>query len=149
MAQQVAQAVMTFQQNMTGHTPKAVTVVLSKDTLVITLHGALSPAERDAAKSPEGAARMQEYHRQLFATSSQSLRKEIKRITGVAVRDAVAEVEPQSGAVVCIFASGTMVQVFQLTQGILPENWNKEGPPQLPRPAAAFRKAKPKKAGAT
>lgn len=128
MAEQVAEAVMDFQLKTTGHLPKAVTVVLSQDTLVVTLHEALSPAEKDMAKSPEGAARMLEYHRQLFSISSGSLREEIKRITGVDVREAVAEVEPLTGAVVCAFASGTMVQVFQLDRAILAETWNKNGP---------------------
>jgi uncharacterized protein YbcI len=43
MAQQVAQAASAFEQRRTGHVPRSVTVVLSEDTLVITLHGALSP----------------------------------------------------------------------------------------------------------
>lgn len=124
MAQQVGMAVMAFQRKTTGHAPKAVTVVLSQDTLVVAMHEALSPAEKDMAKSPAGAAKVQEFHRQLFSTSSQTLRKEIQRITGVEVREAVAEVEPSTGAVVCAFASGTMVQVFQLAQGILAETWN-------------------------
>lgn len=127
MAQQVAQAVMAFQQKTTGHSPKAVTVVLSQDTLVVTLHEALSPAEKDMAKSSSaGAAQVQEFHRQLFSSSSQSLREEIKKITGVEVREAVAEVEPTTGAVVCAFASGTLVQVFQLARGILTDTWNKK-----------------------
>jgi uncharacterized protein YbcI len=132
MAQQVAEAVMAFQQQTTGHAPKAVTVVLSEDTLVVTLHGALSPAEKDMARSSAGAAKVQEFHRQLFSTSSQSLREEIKRITGVEVREAVAEVEPTTGAVVCAFASGTMVEVFQLAQGILVDAWNKSGSTDQP-----------------
>ena len=37
---------------------------------------------------------MQEFHRQLFLNSADSLRKEIKRITGRKVREAAAEVEP-------------------------------------------------------
>jgi uncharacterized protein YbcI len=126
MAQQVAQAVIAFQKKTTGHVPKAVTVVLSENTLVVTLHEALSPAEKDLAKSPAGAAQMQEFHRQLFTSSSESLREEIKRITGVEVREAIAEVEPTTGAVVCAFASGTMVQVFQLSQGILADTWNRK-----------------------
>jgi uncharacterized protein YbcI len=124
MAQQVAQAVMDFQQKTTGHMPKAVTVVLSKDTLVVTLHEALSPAEKDMARSAAGAAQVQEFHRQLFSSSSGSLREEIKRITGVAVREAAAEVEPKTGAMVQAFTSGTLVQVFQLDRGILAETWN-------------------------
>jgi uncharacterized protein YbcI len=116
MTQQVAQAVMAFQKKTTGHAPKAVSVVLAQDTLVVTLHEGLSPAERDMAKSLAGAAKVQEFHRQLFFTSSQPLREEIQKITGVKVRGAVAEVEPSTGAVVCAFASGTMVQVFQLAR---------------------------------
>jgi uncharacterized protein YbcI len=125
MAQQVAQAAIAFQRQRTGHAPKAVTVVLSEDTLVITLHGALTPAEEAVAKkSPAGAAQVQEFHRHLFADSSDLLRKEIKRITGVKVREAAAEVEPTTGAVVHAFTSGTMVQVFQLAQSVSADTWN-------------------------
>jgi hypothetical protein len=46
--------------------------------------------------------------------ATQSLREEIKRITGRDVREAAAEVEPGTGAVVHAFTSGTMVQVFLL-----------------------------------
>jgi uncharacterized protein YbcI len=70
MAQQIAQAAIAFEQRRTGnHVPKSVTVVLSEGTLVITLHEALSPAERVLAESPAGAAQMQEFHRQLFASA--------------------------------------------------------------------------------
>ena len=92
MAQQIAQAAIAFEQRRTGnHVPKSVTVVLSEGTLVITLHEALSPAEKALAQSPAGAAQMQEFHRQLFANSSDSLRQEISRITGMEVREATAE----------------------------------------------------------
>jgi uncharacterized protein YbcI len=124
MAQQVAQAASDFQEQRTGHAPSAVTVVLSGDTLVITLHGALTPAEEALAMSPEGAAQVQEFHRQLFTSSSDPLRQEIKRITGVEVRESAAEVETATGTVVHAFTSGTMVQVFQLAQGILAGAWN-------------------------
>ena len=124
MAEKVAQAARDFQQQRTGHVPKAVTVVLSNDTLVITLHEALTPAERALAKSAAGAAKVQEFHRQLFANSADFLRQEIKRITGVDVREATAEVETTTGTVVQVFTSGTMVQVFQLAQGISEKSWN-------------------------
>jgi len=124
MAQEVAQVVMAFQQKTTGHAPRGVTVVLSQDTLVVTLHEALSPAEKALAKSPAGAAKVQEFHRQLFSNSSQSLREEIKRITGVEVREAVAEVEPTTGAVVQAFTSSATVQVFRLAQNVPGESWS-------------------------
>lgn len=127
MAEQVAQAARDFQEQRTGHVPTAVSVVLSENTLVITLHGALSPAEQAMAKSPAGAAKVQEFHRQLFANSADSLREEIKRITGVEVRETTAEVEPTSGTVVQVFTTGTMVQVFLLANGVSAEAWNGKG----------------------
>jgi uncharacterized protein YbcI len=127
MARQIAQVASAFQEQRTGHTPQSVDVVLSDETLVITLHGALSPAERDLAKSPEGAARVQEFHRQLFANVSDSLRQEIQKITGVEVREATAEVEATTGTVVQVFTTGTMVQVFLLAQGVPPDAWSGNG----------------------
>src|SRR5690349_17524685 len=111
MTDQIAQAVCSFQHQTTGHRPKAVTVVLSDDTLVITLQEALTPAERALSKSVDGAARVQEFHRQLFVTSSATLWRDIKRITGRQVREATAELETAPGAVVHAFTTGTMVQV--------------------------------------
>ena len=124
MAQQVAQAASDFQQQRTGHPPKAVTVVLSEGTLVITLHGALSPAESALAQTAAGAAQVREFHQQLFTSAADPLREAIKKITGVAVREAVAEVETTTGTVVQVFTSGTMVQVFQMAQNISAEVWN-------------------------
>jgi uncharacterized protein YbcI len=124
MAQQVAEAASRFQEQRTGHAPRAVTVVLSEGTLVVTLHGALSPAEKDLAKTPAGAAQVQEFHRQLFASDSDALRQEIKRITGMHVREATAEVEPASGAVVQAFTTGTVVQVFLLDGSSPTETWS-------------------------
>ena len=130
MADQIAQAVCAFQRQSTGHAPKAVTVVLSDDTLVITLHDALTPAEKALARSADGVAQVQEFHRQLFATSSESLRQEIKRITGRQVREAAAEVEPTTGSIVHAFTTGTMVQVFLLKHSVPVETSSSNGQPK-------------------
>lgn len=116
MAKQIAQVAIAYQTEQTGHTPGAVTVVLSEDTLVITMHDALTPAEKALALSPNGAAQVQEFHRQLFHNSTESLREEIKRITGREVREAAAEVEPATGTVIHAFTSGNVIQVFLLTK---------------------------------
>ncbi|MBN1513648.1 MAG: DUF2294 domain-containing protein [Phycisphaerae bacterium] len=124
MARQIAHAATAFERQRTGNTPKSVTVVLSDTTLVITLHGALSEAEKALAKSPEGAAQVQDFHRQLFTSASDSLRQEIKRITGVEVREATAEVEPTTGTVVGVFTTGTTVQVYLLAHGVPAGIWS-------------------------
>ena len=127
VAQQIAEAAIAFQQQRTGHKPQLVAVVLSGETLLITLNGALSPAEKALAQSPAGAARVQDFHRQLFTSSADDLRKEIKRITGVEVREATAEMETKTGTVVQVFSTGTMVQVFLLAQGVPAGSWSGNG----------------------
>jgi len=114
MTQRLGEIASTMQTQRTGHAPRSVSVVLGEDTLVVTLRDALTPAEKALAKSTEGAARVQEFHRQLFSNSSDAFQKEITRITGRNVREAVAEIEPATGTVVHAFKTGTMVQVFEL-----------------------------------
>jgi uncharacterized protein YbcI len=128
MAQQIAQAARTFEHQRNGHGPKSVTVVLSDDTLVITLYGALSEAEKTLAQDPDGAAQLQEYHRQLFASAAGTLRREIERITGVKVREATAEIEPNTGTVVKVFTTGTVVQVFLLADSVETDVWRNHPP---------------------
>jgi uncharacterized protein YbcI len=117
LVQEIAEAVIEFQQQTAGQAPKAVTVVLSQDTLVVMLHQALSPVEKDLAKSPAGTAQVQEFHRQIFSSSSHRLQKEFRRITGVEWREAVTEVEPSTGNIVQAFARSAKVQVLCLAQG--------------------------------
>jgi len=127
VAQQLARAASAFEKRLTGHSPQSVTVVLSEDTLVITMHGALSPAEKALAQSPAGAAQVQEFHKELFHSSLDSLRQEIKRITGVEVREATAEIETTTGVVVKAFTTGTVVQVFLLDSRVASGAWSGSG----------------------
>ena len=127
VARQIAEAASAFERRRTGHAPRSVTVVLSEKTLVITLHGALSPAETALAQSPAGAAQVQEFHKELFDNAADELRQEIKRITGVEVRAATTEVEPVAGTVVQVFTTGTVVQVFLLAHSVPADSWNSGG----------------------
>ena len=114
VSKQLAEMALAMQASRTGHTPKAVTVVASDETVVVTLHEALTPAEKILARSEHGASQVEDYHRALFAVSSEELRNEIQRLTGRKVREAAVVVEPATGAIVHAFTSGTVVQIFQL-----------------------------------
>ena len=118
VAQRVAEAAFAAEQFRTGHDPESVRVVMGSDTVVVTVYGALSPAERALGADPEGAARLRDFHRQLFATTSADLRRQIEQIVGVSVREASAEVPTLSDATLSVFATGTVVQVFLLAQAI-------------------------------
>jgi uncharacterized protein YbcI len=132
MAEQIAQAATAFQQERTGHQPKSVSVMLGGDTLVVTLHGALSPAEQAMVQSPQGATKVLEFHRHLFLSASDTLREEIKRITGAEVLESSGEVDPTCGPVLHVFPSGTMVQMFLLS-GKLPSGYFDAGNKSLER----------------
>ena len=127
VARQIAQTAIVFERQRTGHAPKSVTVVVSEDTLVISLDGTLSPAEKALAQSPAGAAQVQEFHRQLFHSSAEEMRQEIKRITGAAVHEATAELEPATGSVMQVFTTGRAVQVFLLAHGVPASSWSGNG----------------------
>ena len=111
---ELARLALAMQSERTGHTPKAVTVVASNETVVLTLHEALTPAEKILARTESGAVKVEQYHRALFAVSCDELRNEIQRLTGRKVREAAVVVEPATGAIVHAFTSGTIVQIFQL-----------------------------------
>ena len=118
MAKQVALAASAFEHNQTGHVPKSVTVVLSEETVLITLRGALSLAETALAKEPAGAAQVQEFHRQLFINSCGLLQRKIEKITGVGVREATSGVATETG---------TVVQVFLLADSVTAGTWSGNG----------------------
>lgn len=127
MSERISDAAGVLEQKRTGLMPTSVTAVQHDGTLVITLHGALSPAEKALALTPSGALQVKEFHRELFASNSLALRAAITRITGVEVGQATAEVESGTGAVVAVFATGTVVQVFLLKSSIPAEAWNAVG----------------------
>jgi uncharacterized protein YbcI len=128
MAQQIGKAVSDFELRTGSHPPKSMTVVLSDHTLVITLRGALSPIEHDLAQSSNGVAHLQEFHRDMFANHHGSLRQEIKKITGVEVCEASTYVEPATGAVVMVSATGTVVHVLMLAAGVPACSWTGNEP---------------------
>ncbi len=130
VAQKIAQAAIAFQRECTGVAPESVTVLLGEETLVVTLHEAFSPAEKEMARSSEGAARVHEYHRQLFQNSAAGLHQEIQRILGVQVRASKVEMEPSSGRFVEVFPSGDMIQVFQLSSPVPAEVWSSPKKPK-------------------
>ena len=113
--QKIARAASEFQRGLTGEAPRSVTVH-DEQTLVITLHGTLTPDEQALVASPVGAAKVEEFHRRLFAGSADSLRDEIRRITGLEV----SEVE---GVMMRVLPDGRTVQVLMLNKVVSFETW--------------------------
>ena len=100
-------------------------------------HAARGPVAGRAGPGPHarrGRPRCRNTTGELFAGSFADLRREIKRITGVEVREAAAEIEPATGTVVKAFTTGTVVQVFLLADGVPADAWRGgTGSPTLTR----------------
>src|SRR4051812_18893701 len=92
-ARQIARAASDFERRRTGRAPTSVAVALAGETVVVTLGGSLSAAERDLAGTPTGTVLLRDFHRALFATNSRPLLLEVARITGTEVREASVEVQ--------------------------------------------------------
>lgn len=107
-AKQLAEVARQFEIQRTGRTPESATALVVDHSLVITVRGKLSPADKLLTKSPIGAAQVRELHRQLFHTTCHSLLQEIEEITGASVLEATSEVATDSGTVVlvCLLGSG-------------------------------------------
>ena len=120
MAQQIANVAIAFEEQRLGRKPTSVTVVLGGNTLVITMHGVLSPAEQALAAGSAGAVQLQELHQQLFQFSSGPLRQEIVRITGLEICE---DAKNKATAAVQVFSIGTVVQVFLLAGRLPSDGW--------------------------
>ena len=132
-AKQLADVARQFETHRTGRAPDSVTAVLSDDSLVITLRGALSSAEQEAAKTPVGAAQVRESHRQHFLISDSSLRHEVETITGVAVLEVTSEVTTLTGTVVLVFLLAASVAASTWTEAkIEPTSLDSSGSKEKP-----------------
>jgi uncharacterized protein YbcI len=106
MAQQIARAAVAFVCQRTGRAPGSVVVAQTDETLVITLHNILAPAERPQSRQLEKTSKQYELYRELFAESSGWLRREVSRITELQVLAVTAAVEAATGAVVVVLTTG-------------------------------------------
>ena len=81
MAQELAAAARAFQLQQTGRAPKNVTVIISEDTLVVTLHEALSPAEPEMAGPGNGECSRAEQKLIWRLASNRTVRRHERQFT--------------------------------------------------------------------
>jgi uncharacterized protein YbcI len=112
IGQRIAHAASAFEKRRTKHGRKWVAVFMNEDTIVIALHGSLTATEKAQVQSPTGAARVREFHRQMFTDASAVLHRKIRSITGMEVRDTAAEIESKTGHVVHLFTTDTVGDDF-------------------------------------
>lgn len=131
LAEEIAQAAMAFQRECTGHAPRRVSVVLGEKTLVITLFEALSPAEKEMGRTPEGATRVREYYRQLFHDSAAAFHERLSQILATDICESAADIHSPVGRLIETFPAGDIVQVFRLSSPVAAQAGS--SPPSSPK----------------
>jgi uncharacterized protein YbcI len=116
---QIAQAVWDFETNRTGGRPRAVSIVLNNDILVIKRHRALEVAERQVLATDkfdtDKAASEGLKQKQHVLTATDSIWQDIERITGRQLKEYTVEAESRFAATIQKASlSGVLVQVFRL-----------------------------------
>jgi uncharacterized protein YbcI len=111
IAKRIADEAVAFEKLTTGRQPHSVMVTVSDKTVVVAMVTALTPAERAAATSVIGAAHVEAYHRRLFVSTSEQLRKSIEQIAGVPLGAATASLDGGTGMIVEGLATGNELEI--------------------------------------
>jgi uncharacterized protein YbcI len=112
IAQQLARSACVSERRQAFHGRDWVVVFLNETTIVIALHCSLTEAEKAQFQSPAGAARVREFHRQLFKNKSAPLVRQIKRLTGMEVMNTTVEFQPETDSVVHFITTNTVGEDF-------------------------------------
>ena len=118
LARQVAHAAATFEHGLLGRGPSSVSVVAGRDWMVVSLHERLSPVERRIAAAAGGAERVRHFHRAVFDGTLEALVEHVGRVTGVALRCGVLDVDPTTGSVLKTLTTQPDIDLFLLGQGL-------------------------------
>ena len=100
LARRVAHAAGTFEHLLVGRVPSSVTVVADGNWMVLSIHEAFSPGERQVASNGNGGfAKVDAYHRQLFSHGLEALCGHVRTCTGVWFRGGAVHVDRATGSV--------------------------------------------------
>lgn len=124
IAQKIAQIAWNYEFQNRGHVPKSVHVVLSGNTLVVTFHGALTLAELVLVQTRQGAEQIQEFQQSLFAGSAQEMLREMEKATEDFAEGVVTASPFSAGALIKVFETGTIIQVFLLSKNFPTDSWS-------------------------
>jgi len=103
LQREVAEAVMRFHVDLLAITPLGMSVDMHGHSLVVTLEGVSSPAEKELARDGRARELLEKFHRGVFDAARASLDAAVERIVGRRVERSRLSVDPQTGDSVILF----------------------------------------------
>lgn len=138
LARQVAHAAATFEHMLLGRSPASVSVVATRDWMVVNLHESLSCVERRLAACETGAQRVRSFHRYVFEHALDSFVEHVRETTGVHLRGAMSHVDIDTGSVLKTYTTHPDVDLFLFGEGLPALGVPVDAHIQASRPAAAI-----------
>ena len=118
VARRVARSIGGFEHTLLGRVPRSVTVVAMPDRLVVTVHEAFTPLERRLVGDAGGCCRVDDFHRDVFESSSEALLDHVRRSTGVELDAGLVHVDAATGSILKTFTTESSVELVLLGQAL-------------------------------
>lgn len=100
---QICSSIKSFEKEHMGRGPKETKVYIIEDMVFVRLTGVLTPAEKQLAKSEQGADLIKRSRVELLESSRYLLEKIITDITGLCVTSLHTDISTKTGERVIIF----------------------------------------------
>ena len=94
---QIREAVINFTTNHMSLTPNSVFVHIDQQSVVITLHGITSPAEKEYAREKKSRAILEGFYDEVFGVNQYILESIIENIIGQRIVHSKLSVDPDPG----------------------------------------------------
>ena len=95
--QRVVEAVVKFEKDQMSVTPESVSVDFHPNAVVVTLQGAMCPAEKQYARNKQARALLEGFYSQVFDATKPILEASIEDVLGQRVERSRLSVDPESG----------------------------------------------------
>jgi phosphoenolpyruvate carboxykinase (GTP) len=128
LARRIAEIIGTFERRHMSVSPVAVAVTLGAESVVVSLQGVTSPAERDFAKDREGKRLLDRFYEEIFEVSRPVFETAVADVLGRTIERSTLTVDARRGSAVILISLGPAKwpsidrsETVQLEEGVTDE----------------------------
>jgi len=103
LAQKIVRVISDFERKQMSLTPESISVSLEPDTLIVTLKGLTSPAERQLVRAGGSRELLEKFYAEVFASTRASLEAAVEEILCQRVERSRLSLDSESGDGVILF----------------------------------------------
>jgi len=104
LKEKIVEAVSHFERDQMSIIPESISINFHPRSLMVSLMGNLSPAEKSYARDARGSRLLEKFYRELFNAAKPVLEKEVAGILGRSAQRCSLSIDPESGGMVILFS---------------------------------------------